>query len=210
MIRNKRAAALVAAVLTIATTGALAFPSQASEVTAPAVTAAYVDHAVATIDASRFVPLPTTEPEPLDTAAAPALRPLASLVDDHASDAPATDELECLATAVYFESKGEPLKGQLAVAEVVVNRASSGRFPTTICGVVKQKSQFSFVRGGSLPAVPRASAHWRTAVAIAHIAARKLADEVDDRTMFFHARHVAPVWRGRVRMASIGNHIFYR
>jgi hypothetical protein len=207
MIRFKRAAALAAAVLTIATTGALAFPSQASEVTAPAVTIAYVDHAVATIDASQFVAPPVTSPDPLET---PPARPLATLVDDHATDAPASGELDCLATAVYFESKGEPLKGQLAVAEVIVNRAKSGRFPATLCGVVKQKSQFSFVRGGSLPAVPRASAHWRTAVAIAHIAAERLADQVDDRTMFFHARHVAPAWRGRVRMASIGNHIFYR
>ena len=60
---------------------------------------------------------------------------------------PALDaEAECLATAVYFESMGEPLEGQLAVAQVVINRAKSGRYPPHWCGVVKQKAQFSFVR----------------------------------------------------------------
>src|SRR3546814_6354866 len=53
-------------------------------------------------------------------------------------------DLRCLATAVYFESKGEPLEGQLAVAQVILNRRESRRFADTICGVVHQPTQFSY------------------------------------------------------------------
>ena len=90
--------------------------------------------------------------------------------------APPTPQHECLAGAVYFESKGEPLRGQLSVAEVILNRARSGRFPASVCGVVKQRGQFSFVRGGRIPAIARASLAWKRAVAIAHIAREDLAD----------------------------------
>jgi spore germination cell wall hydrolase CwlJ-like protein len=117
-------------------------------------------------------------------------------------------EHECLAIAVYFESKGEPLEGQLAVADVVLNRAESSRFPDTVCGVVKQKSQFSFVRGGRFPAVKRASQAWRNAVAIADIALQGLASSRVGEAMFFHARYVSPGWK-RKRAAQVGNHIFY-
>ena len=62
----------------------------------------------------------------------------------------------CLATAVYFEARGESLEGQLAVARVVMNRAASGRYPPDWCSVVKQPAQFSFVRHGEFPAVDTA------------------------------------------------------
>ncbi len=67
-------------------------------------------------------------------------------------------------------SKSESLEGQLAVANVVLARAQSGRFAKTACGVVTQRGQFGFVRGGRLPDVPESSAQWRTAKAIAQIA----------------------------------------
>ncbi|MEO5810123.1 MAG: cell wall hydrolase, partial [Sphingomicrobium sp.] len=76
-------------------------------------------------------------------------------------------ELECLAGAIYFESKSEPLKGQLAVGHVIANRAKSGRFPSSYCGVVYQRSQFSFIRGHSMPPIARSGLQWRNAVAIA-------------------------------------------
>src|SRR5690606_18131200 len=69
---------------------------------------------------------------------------LASLVAAHDMPDTLDREDECLAGTVYFEAKGESLDGQLAVAEVVLNRAGSGRFPTSICSVVFQPSQFSF------------------------------------------------------------------
>ena len=119
-------------------------------------------------------------------------------------------ELECLATGVYFESKSEPLAGQLAVGKVIANRAQSGgRFPSTYCGVLFQRSQFSFIRGRSLPSVPRASRQWQTAVAIAKIVDQKLHESLVGNALFFHARYVSPGWRLK-RVASIGNHIFYR
>jgi len=64
---------------------------------------------------------------------------------NEAGDETGDAEQECLANAVYFEARGEPLRGQLARREVVMNRAASGRFPTSLCGVVAQPAQFSFV-----------------------------------------------------------------
>jgi N-acetylmuramoyl-L-alanine amidase len=137
-------------------------------------------------------------------------RSLTELVGLHSSALTANAEQECLANAVYFESKGEPLAGQLSVAEVILNRAKSGRFAPSLCGVVKQRGQFSFVRGGRLPAVPRASLAWKKAVAIARIAQADLADSPASRALFFHATRVRPSWRGLKRVATVGNHIFYR
>lgn len=123
---------------------------------------------------------------------------------------PGSRELECLAAGVYFESKGEPLAGQLAVGQVIANRANSrGRFPSTICGVLMQRGQFSFVRGGRWPAVNRNSLSWRNAVAIARIVDADLHDSAAARALFFHARRVSPGWR-KTRVAMIGNHVFYR
>ncbi len=66
--------------------------------------------------------------------------PLYALVEKFATNAPLDEQTNCLATAVYFESRGESLEGQLAVAHVVMNRAASGRYPSDWCGVVKQPS----------------------------------------------------------------------
>ena len=119
-------------------------------------------------------------------------------------------ELECLATGIYFESKSEPLAGQLAVGKVIANRAQSGgRFPGTYCGVLFQRGQFSFVHGGRLPSVPRASRQWQTAVAIAKIVDQRLQQSSAGNALFFHARYVSPGWRLK-RVASIRNHVFYR
>lgn len=133
---------------------------------------------------------------------------LATLVDHHASDAIADSEADCLAKAVYFESKGEPLEGQLAVAEVILNRAKSGRFAGTLCGVVKQPSQFSFVRGGTIPSIAN-QAMWRRAVGVAQVAMNGLWASSAQNALFFHAKRVSPNW-GKQRVAALGNHIFYR
>jgi spore germination cell wall hydrolase CwlJ-like protein len=135
---------------------------------------------------------------------------LATLVADYRSSEPGSRELECLATGVYFEAKSESLAGQLAVGHVIANRANSGgRFPSSYCGVLFQRGQFSFVRGHSLPSVPRASRQWQTAVAIAKIVDQDLKDSAVGNALFFHARYVSPGWRLK-RVAAIGNHIFYR
>lgn len=134
---------------------------------------------------------------------------LASLVTRLRSVVAGNREMECLAGAIYFESKSEPLAGQLAVGEVIANRTQSGRFPKSYCGVVYQPGQFSFVRGRSMPSINRNHVQWKNAVAIARIVDRKLHDVTVKGALFFHARRVAPGWR-MTRVASLGNHIFYR
>ncbi|KAA9017170.1 MULTISPECIES: cell wall hydrolase [Sphingobium] len=134
---------------------------------------------------------------------------LAALVDAQGAPEELDGDMKCLAGAVYFESKGESLEGQLAVARVIINRAKSGRFADSLCGVVYQPSQFSFVRGGGIPPVRTESRSWREAVAIAQIAANDSWDSRAEGALFFHARRVSPGW-GKARLASIDNHIFYR
>jgi len=134
---------------------------------------------------------------------------LASMVATLRSSQPGSSELECLAGAIYFEAKSESLKGQLAVGHVVANRASSGRFPSSYCGVVYQRSQFSFVRGRSMPPIARGGTQWKNAVAIAKIVDRRLQPTPVAKSLFFHARRVSPGWR-LTRVATLGNHVFYR
>ena len=216
-----RAAAFAAASFTVAGAATTASPALAMEASATPVWARSVGLATIHIDqaavqsplgAGASVPLDDdfASPPPPVVEAESEPRTLSELVEEHASGQLDDEQLECLAGAVYFESKGEPLEGQLAVAEVVINRANSGRYPSTYCGVVTQKSQFSFVRGGRIPAVPRGSAAWAKAVAIAQIAANDLADSAAKEAMFFHANYVRPSWRGLKRVATVGNHIFYR
>ena len=135
---------------------------------------------------------------------------LASMVQQMRSADAGSRELECLATGIYFEAKSEPLAGQLAVGQVIANRAQSGgRFPGTYCGVLFQRGQFSFVRGGRLPSVSHSSRQWQTAVAVAKIVDQDLKQSSVGNALFFHARYVSPSWHLK-RVAAIGNHVFYR
>ena len=188
-------------------------PSLAWEITTPALSPTSILPIAETgvpaepaMTIAKPAPIPA-EPVELEP---PVRRSLADLVSAHSAAATANSEHECLAGAVFFESKGEPLNGQLSVAEVVLNRARSGRFPASVCGVVKQRGQFSFIRGGRFPAIPRATAAWRKAVAIARIALDDSADGGAPRALFFHATRVSPRWRGLQRIATVGNHVFYR
>ena len=148
-------------------------------------------------------------------AAAPAAapqkpRPLRDLVIAFVDYGNQDAEQECLAKAVFFEARSEPLEGQLAVAEVILNRAASGIYPPTICAVVTQPAQFSFIRAGKFPTVDRKSQSWRTALAVAEIARKQLADAVAPNVLWYHATYVAPSWGRRLnRVARIGTHIFF-
>lgn len=134
---------------------------------------------------------------------------LAALVDAHGAPEELDGDMKCLAGAVYFEAKGESLEGQLAVARVIINRAKSGRFADSLCGVVYQPSQFSFVRGRAMPPIRTESRDWREAVAVAQIAAEGGWDSRAEGALFFHARRVSPGW-GKAKLAMIDNHVFYR
>ena len=128
-------------------------------------------------------------------------------------DAPQTlsDQLECLAGAIYFESRGEPIEGQLAVAQVIINRAESTVFPSDYCGVVTQRSQFSFVKNGRIPTNRSNAAAWERARKIARIAHEGMWDSEAGDSLYFHATYVRPSWaRKKVARATIKTHIFYR
>jgi spore germination cell wall hydrolase CwlJ-like protein len=233
MFNFVRAAGYAAAVLGALIAPTFADPSLAFELEPVPVAASYIDHASANLDVAAQEAAAPEEPKALshdvdfstqvaehavattsDGAAPPEASSsprtsLASLVDTHSGSSVADSEMECLAGAIYFESKGEPLAGQLAVAEVIINRAKSGKYPRSLCGVVKQPSQFSFIRGGRFPPIARDSAHWRKAVAIAHIARNDLADSPVPSALSFHATYVSPRWRMK-RIATVGRHIFYR
>jgi N-acetylmuramoyl-L-alanine amidase len=137
--------------------------------------------------------------------------PLYALVDKYSAGAPLDEQASCLATAVYFEARGESLDGQLAVARVVMNRASSGRYPSDWCSVVKQPAQFSFVRHGEFPWIDTASTAWARAQGVARIAIANVVPSVDPNVLWYHATYVAPSWGRRLNMVErIGAHIFYR
>lgn len=134
---------------------------------------------------------------------------LAELVAETELPTELSDELKCLAGAIYFEAKSETLAGQLAVGRVVIARAKSGRFPASYCGVVYQPSQFSFIRGGTMPAINTASRGWQNALRIARIAHEGAWKSPVEGALFFHATRVSPGWR-LTRIARVDSHVFYR
>lgn len=140
-----------------------------------------------------------------DSVAYPTLAAAVAAQSTHDGD---DDAIQCLAGAIFYESKGEPLSGQLAVADVIINRSKSGRFPSDICDVVTQRGQFGFVRGGRIPTINEDSRSYRTAVAVAKVALADAWDSDADRALYFN-RGRAPA-SGLTKVASIGNHIFWR
>jgi spore germination cell wall hydrolase CwlJ-like protein len=117
-------------------------------------------------------------------------------------------QAECVAKAIYFESKGEPLKGQKAVGYVVLNRAKSGRFATTPCKVIAQPYQFSWYRYGK--AIPTNVKTKFVALAQTLMETYSKDNDPSNGALFFHATYVSPGWRGVTRLERIGGHIFYR
>jgi spore germination cell wall hydrolase CwlJ-like protein len=126
-------------------------------------------------------------------------------------------EMRCMATAIYFEARDEPIQGQLAVAQVIMNRIRSPFYPKTICGVVYQGErlrtgcQFSFTCTGKHNAVKERE-EWATAVKLAKqvIAGEVWIKEVGYAT-HYHATYVHPSWRHELdKVAQIGGHIFYK
>ena len=126
-------------------------------------------------------------------------------------------ERKCLAEAVYFESRSEPEAGQAAVAQVVLNRATSGLYPASICGVVYQNRthykacQFSFACEGKSLRISEPES-WQTAVRVSEavLEGRTYLSDVGGST-HYHANYVRPGWSRRlVKMDVIGHHIFYK
>jgi spore germination cell wall hydrolase CwlJ-like protein len=121
-------------------------------------------------------------------------------------------DVRCLAENVYYESRGEPLKGQVAVAKVTLNRLHEG-YANSVCGVVRQGCQFSWVCNN--PANRPSGPAWSQAVGVALVALNEK-QRIEDPTngaSHFHATYIEwqPGWR-RVQesVRQIGNHVFYR
>ena len=139
--------------------------------------------------------------------------PLYALVDRFSAGAALDEQANCIAVAVYHEARGETLEGQMAVAKVIMNRAASGRYPASWCGVVKQPWQFSFVnpRSGHMPGVAEGSDAWRKALGITRLAVNNAIPSLSNDVLWYHADYVAPSWGRRLtRVDKIGTHIFYR
>jgi len=128
-----------------------------------------------------------------------------------------TREQHCLASGIYFEARGEPVKGQAAVAQVILNRVRNPAYPNTICAVVYQnkrwrnRCQFSFACDGLRDRV-RSRRHWSIAedVGMAVTAGKIWLEQVGSAT-HYHATYVRPKWaRTMKRVGRIGLHVFYR
>ena len=124
---------------------------------------------------------------------------------------------KCLATAIYFEARGEPVRGQIAVAQVVLNRVFSGYYPTTVCGVVYQNShrhlacQFTFACDGIPDVVREPEAMERAKKIAAETLDGKLWLPEVGKATHYHAYWVRPGWvREMTKMYRLGVHTFYR
>ena len=225
MIRSVRAAGFAVAAFVLAASAAWSGPLQAGQGEAAPVASHFLDHAGAAIEDSD-IGLNDIAPAGADVAASvdaladhlvaladvalPRPRTLGELVDAYAGIATDNSQQDCLANAIYFEARGEPIEGQLAVAEVVLNRTQSGRYPATICDVVTQPWQFSFVRDRIIPNADRSSESWRRAVAVARIAEAGASRLLPRDVLWYHADYVSPSWGRRLaRNTKIGLHIFY-
>ncbi len=120
--------------------------------------------------------------------------------------------MECLAKNIYFEARGEPMVGQFAVAQVVINRVKSPNYPNTICGVVYQTNQFSWVKE-RFHRITNGK-DWANALNVAYsvLTNDKPYSKIIPKTvMYYHTITSHPVWdHSMIRVATIGNHVFYK
>ena len=125
-------------------------------------------------------------------------------------------EWRCLTEALYFEARGESVRGQFAVAEVILNRRDSARFPDTLCGVINQgtgkkyQCQFTYTCDGKKEVIHEKRAYERVAK-VARAAIDGVSDEMTSGATHYHTKAVRPSWsRVYKETARIGVHIFYR
>ncbi|HWT13486.1 MAG TPA: cell wall hydrolase, partial [Allosphingosinicella sp.] len=147
---------------------------------------------------------------PVSNAANPAARPFLVAA---ASEADRLRSLECLTAAIYYEAATEPLDGQRAVAQVILNRARHPAYPSTVCGVVFEGArrvtgcQFSFTCDGSLRRAPMAS-YWQRARQVAEAALSGFVYAPVGWATHYHANYVVPYWASSlVKAANVGTHI---
>ena len=135
---------------------------------------------------------------------------------DQLPKATGDEDWKCLAEALYFEARGESVKGQFAVAEVILNRVKTSRFPDTLCGVIKQgtgkkyQCQFTYTCDGLKEVIREKKAYERVAK-VARLAIDGAVTDLTDGATHYHTKAVRPSWsRVYKETARIGVHIFYR
>tara|TARA_X000001388_G_scaffold31927_1_gene22609 strand:+ start:150 stop:578 length:429 start_codon:yes stop_codon:yes gene_type:complete len=132
--------------------------------------------------------------------------------------------LMCMATNIYHEAKNQPMVGQIAVAQVVMNRANDSRYPNNVCDVIKQgltykngkvvlgKCQFSWYCDGKKDDVNMKSEKWRNSLRYASmVITNRITLDVTEGATHYHATYVRPAWaRTKTKTVRINRHIFYR
>lgn len=127
----------------------------------------------------------------------------------------AMDQVQCMAEAVYYEARSETNSGQLAVAEVVLNRVKSKHFPDTVCDVVYQGAerrtgcQFSFTCDGSTLKMPQGR-YWEISQAVAQLAMMDGYTPFMGRSTHYHTTAITPKWSHKLELTKyVGSHVFY-
>lgn len=159
-------------------------------------------------------PAPAAAPSELKVVANPPAPPFVLRAKSWAERRQA---IRCLAQAVYFEAGFQPIEGQRAVAQVILNRVRDKIYPSTVCGVVyegwrrRTGCQFSFACDGSLHRRPPTADEMQSAETIARQALSGYVVPTVGTATAYHNDHVEPYWRTAfVKVAQIGDHIFYR
>ena len=135
---------------------------------------------------------------------------------DAQPEAEGGENWECLSQALYFEARGETVKGQFAVAEVIMNRVKSARFPDSLCGVIRQgtgkryQCQFTYTCDGHAEVIREPQAFERVSK-VARAVMDGVTGNLTDGATHYHTKAVRPRWsRVYHQTAQIGDHIFYR
>ena len=156
----------------------------------------------------------------MDMLVDPSMRRVEKIVDQNYIDGLPSfqggQEWKCLTDALYFEARGESIMGQFAVAEVIVNRASSSRFPDTVCGVVNQganksryRCQFTYMCDGLLESIKDKPSYAR-AGKIARMTLWDVKINLTNGALYYHAKSVNPSWAKKLASTGIiGGHKFY-
>ena len=156
----------------------------------------------------------------MDMLVDPSMRRVENLVDQSYIDGlprfQGGKEWKCLADALYFEARGEQIEGQVAVADVIINRKNSSQFPDTICGVVSEGAhkrhacQFSYNCDGKLELIYDKKTY-RRIVKLSSMILNGAFSDVTNGATFFHASEVSPSWSKKFKKTrKIGRHIFYK
>ena len=163
------------------------------------------DYSLTRPDRDDYLPLPEFDPaNPLDRA----------WVDDLPLPKKISKRHACLAEAIYFEARGESVRGQIAVAEVILNRVAHEDFPDTVCGVIYQGSesgsacQFSYACD-DLPEDFNESDAYQRSMRLAALLLRNAAWDMTGGAIYYHTHSVSPGWADKMKvLANIGNHLF--